>query len=152
MGVVELVTGIYGSASRETCVCVRGGGEYQRPEEELLPPLHVATQNFGSKIICKSVTTTFLSTTENVYWYLSIWWKKNPRKKTEKYIFLTQRTSCFSFFKPVTVRNSIVNLRITKIFFLCLKMQQTKMRSPKLHKITQWISMITNKIKMDIFS
>lgn len=148
MGVVELVTGIYGSASRGTCVCVWGGGVPKARRRAPPPPSCGYTKlwlknnlQVGGYYIFKHDRKRIL-----IFKYMM---KEKSKKKNRKIFFLTQRTSWF--FKPVTVRNSIVNLRITKIFFLCLKMQQTKLRSPKLHKITQWISMITNKIKMDIF-
>lgn len=117
-------------------VCV-WGGEYQRPEEKLLPPPSCGYTKLwlknnlqvGGYYIFKHDRKRIL-----IFKYMM---KEKSKKKNRKIFFLTQRTSCFSFFKHVTVRNSIVNLRITKIFFLCSKMQQTKLRSPKLHKITQ---------------
>lgn len=100
MGVVELVTGIYGSASRGTCVCVCvcvGRGEYQRPEEELLPPPSCGYTKLwlknnlqvGGYYIFKHDRKRIL-----IFKYMM---KEKSKKKKQKNIFLTQRTSCFVF-------------------------------------------------------
>lgn len=95
MGVVDLVTGIYGSASRETCVC-GGGGSTKGQKKSSPPPSCGYTKlwlknnlQVGGYYIFKHDRKRIL-----IFKYMM---KEKSKKKNRKIFFLTQRTSFFFF-------------------------------------------------------